>query len=130
MLGPIVKKVLCFFILFSILSSFSKEAVLFFTYQLYQNTIEQRFCINKNQPQKHCRGRCHLKTALKEENKKSPTPSSLPKTEISDKPVWINTQLMPLQNDPLFAGRQKNFIYLAPVGKDASQDVFHPPQIA
>lgn len=38
-------------------------------YELNKASITQKFCINKDKPQLHCNGKCHLKKQLEQQDK-------------------------------------------------------------
>ena len=51
--------------LFYILGS-SYQMYLFLDYQTHKQEITEKFCENKDKPDLHCNGKCHLKKQLKE----------------------------------------------------------------
>lgn len=56
---------------FSIIMSFlfllviSQQAVIIVNFKLNQQIITNQFCINKDKPELHCNGKCHLTKELK-----------------------------------------------------------------
>ncbi|WP_270089955.1 hypothetical protein [Sphingobacterium sp. SYP-B4668] len=43
-----------------------QQAIIVVHFKLNQAAIEQQFCVNKDKPQLHCHGICHLKKQLQE----------------------------------------------------------------
>lgn len=46
-----------------LLQSFSREVVVL-DYALHRSQVTELFCVNKDQPQLHCNGKCHLRKQL------------------------------------------------------------------
>ncbi|MCW3466309.1 hypothetical protein [Chitinophaga nivalis] len=49
----------------------SGRYVVMLDYYLNQSYIAKNLCINRDKPQLHCNGKCHLKKQLKEEDRRS-----------------------------------------------------------
>lgn len=47
----------------------SQQALIIVHFKLNQQAIERDFCINKNQPELECHGKCHLKKELQQTEK-------------------------------------------------------------
>ncbi len=57
------------------LQTFSK-VIIYVNYELNLDYIIKTYCINKNDPSKHCDGKCHLTKQLQEEEKKETLPGT------------------------------------------------------
>ncbi|WP_179351970.1 hypothetical protein [Winogradskyella vidalii] len=44
----------------------SQQAVVIMHFKLNQKAITEQFCVNKDQPELHCNGKCHLSKELQE----------------------------------------------------------------
>jgi len=104
-----------------------QHALIVLQYQLNKNYIAKNLCVNRNKPQMHCNGKCHLAKELKKANQQE---------EKSDNPY---KDVKPLQ---LFARdiykptilcfcKQK---YLLPFNdttllKGWPDSAFHPPTV-
>jgi hypothetical protein len=94
-------------------------------YQLNKAEITDKYCVNKDKPQMHCCGKCHLKKALAQDDEKQKSPA-VPdiKNDIQlfGSPVTIhiysNTDKGIKITTPYITG----YSYNEPVG------IFHPPQ--
>lgn len=61
-------------LLFAIFMQLFSKAIIITEYYLNKDYIAQNLCENKDKPQKHCEGKCHLQKQLKEDEKKEQTP--------------------------------------------------------
>jgi|GEM_PF-2597852 len=113
---------------FALIISSSGDLLLLFVYKIQQNTIEQRFCINKAQPEKHCHGKCHLQASLQEKHQNEQKPLSHPKPEVNDKPLWVCSNDKPSLWQLPDIQRKNYFPYLPPKGITSVREIFHPPQ--
>lgn len=109
-------------VLFQNLNSFFILA----NYQINKIGITAKFCENKNNPQLHCNGKCHLNKKLKEEDKKerSPISSIKDKNEIQyisnfENTISCNRFVFTNQYIPFLTGMINDF----------SSSVFHPPSL-
>ncbi|MCB0428819.1 MAG: hypothetical protein H6585_00780 [Flavobacteriales bacterium] len=124
--APMLIKRICGVALLSVFlfQTFSR-LVIMVDFYLNQDYLEQAFCVNKDKPQMHCHGKCHMKNMLKKEEKKETSPASpfKEKREI---------QLFSQRNEP------NHFADINRVGKTFTpyrpthshphtRAVFHPP---
>jgi hypothetical protein len=58
-----------------LLQTFSK-VIIYVNYEINLDYIVQTFCVNKNDPSKHCDGKCHLIKQLQEEEKQESLPGN------------------------------------------------------
>lgn len=56
-----------------ILVNFSKLIILVH-YELYKTEITQKYCVNKDKPQMHCCGKCHLRKQFAKDDKQQQSP--------------------------------------------------------
>jgi len=59
-----VQRVFSVFMAFLFLLIVTQRAVIIVHFKLNQETIEQKFCINKDRPELQCKGLCYLKKEL------------------------------------------------------------------
>jgi len=64
-----MKKVFSVFFSMLFLLVTSQQALIIVHFKLNQQAIERDFCINKNQPELECHGKCHLKKELQQTEK-------------------------------------------------------------
>lgn len=79
-----LQQIACFiFVSVFILQTFNKT-IIYFNFELNKDYITKNLCVNRNKPQMHCNGKCHLKKQLAKEEKKeqSPANSTKEKNEI------------------------------------------------
>ncbi len=94
-------------------------------YEINKNYITQTFCENKNKPQMHCNGQCHLNKQLQKQEKNENTPVN----PIKDK---NEIQLFCQWKDFLFADSEtekNNYSpYLEKEITPPLSSAFHPPK--
>lgn len=99
-------------------------------FKVHQDYISKVLCINKDEPQSGCGGKCYLKTQLKEqeekENKQVPVNSN-EKNEI----LFVNNLVIKDEpNDHLNTKSQKWGQYKDSYSFEYLYQIFHPPQIS
>jgi len=52
-------------------------------YMIHYNYIKTVLCVNKNKPEMHCNGQCHLKMMIKKETQEENQNTKFPKIEVS-----------------------------------------------
>ncbi|SRX54504.1 hypothetical protein [Aequorivita sp. CIP111184] len=62
-----------FFLLIAVRPAYTVSYLLYF--QLNVDVIIQKYCINKDKPQMHCNGKCHLMQKLNFDTENTPTPN-------------------------------------------------------
>jgi len=73
----VFKQIICFFLIFSFVSSQSSKLLIFVNFKINQDLITALFCINKEKPKLKCNGKCHLVKQLKtQEDKKEEAPNN------------------------------------------------------
>ncbi len=75
-------------LLLAFVYSIIRPAIPLIEYQVYKEYIAEELCINKDVPEVHCDGKCHLKKEIekvnKEEQDTSPTAPSKPQLKIEE----------------------------------------------
>lgn len=109
-----------------IFQSFSKIFILI-NFQLNREYISKNLCVQKKFKNNCCKGSCHLKKELKEEEKKEQSPSNCLK-DIKEVQIFCqNNTFFQFQSDFLL---QKIFI---PFSRSkivsVSFSIFHPPTV-
>ncbi len=108
-----------------LLQTFSK-LIIYVNYELNLEYIIKTYCINKNNPSKHCDGKCHLIKQMQEEEKKETLPGTT-RNEMPELPLFSEKVTAYLFNN--FPG--KEFIYPELKLLKTVQLVyafFHPPK--
>ena len=104
----------------------------FIEYQLNKKYIAEVLCVNKDKPEMHCNGKCHLKKQLKKAN-------NLPEKQQQEQPQTPP----PLKSDPvitvLLLSDKYNFYgqkcikiiipYIIHYNFEFVSSIFHPPKI-
>ena len=68
-------------ILFSLCFQCSMQLGIVGWYELNKRSITEQYCVNKNKPQMHCNGKCHLKKQLDNTNSRQDPQTSSSQTE-------------------------------------------------
>ncbi len=63
-----MKKIIIIFFSSIILFTTMSNGVIFLMFKIKQAEIVEKLCINRNQPSKHCEGKCFLKDRFEEKN--------------------------------------------------------------
>ena len=118
-LAPII----CIF-LGLLLQNFSKS-VIYIQYWANQTYIATNLCENKDKPQLHCNGKCHLKKELEKDSQQE-------KNNTNNKEKY---EVMFVENIPTFetiafeTEAVKTAKYKEPYFVIPSFSIFHPPQV-
>jgi|SRR5690606_5314718 len=60
-----------------------QQAIIVMHFKLNQETIEQKFCVNKDRPELHCDGTCFLKKQLQKSESSDSAPAAMyPKVDM------------------------------------------------
>lgn len=120
-----MKRPVIILLLFSILIQTFSDVIIVVHYELNKQYIIEHFCVNRDKPEMHCDGKCHLKKQLQAEAKREQNPINL-KTKH-------DLQLFSQRNGKLIDLRYTDahkilslYQYLSPQFSPGS--VFRPPQ--
>lgn len=124
-----VKKLLAFVLIkFILLGMFWQFSVITYFY-LNQEAITDQYCVNKNEPEKNCHGKCHLEKVL-----------NLTTENVNEEPQTFKTNVLlifqsfeELNENPFFisASFEKiNFPYLFSVKTFQLDKIYTPPKVA
>lgn len=104
-----------------------RGAFILVNYEINKDYISHNLCENKDKPQMHCEGKCHLRKQLEKEKQQEQTP---PFQNLKDK-----------NEVQLFCQKESNFFlpitnlseqlfspYQFPGTKSVSVSIFHPPK--
>jgi hypothetical protein len=119
-----VNRLIAFILVFAFLGlNFNKLAILVH-YQLNKTEITEKYCENKDKPQMHCCGKCHLKKEMAndEERQKSPVTPEV-KYDIQLFASIIDVYTFHSDKSPVNTTYIYNGIYLP--GNETG--IFHPP---
>jgi hypothetical protein len=83
------KKIFAVTMLVAILFQAFCSFIIYANYEINKEKITQQFCENKNKPQIHCNGKCHLMKQLKKAEKEENTPLNNLKEKIEFSPYVI-----------------------------------------
>ncbi len=121
-----VIRILAFILLSGILLQTCSKQLIYTGYLLNQEMIASVFCINKNAPEKHCEGKCHLKKQLDHDTRQ----------QEGDQKVKSMNEIFYLFTEPLELTMQSiqvtsRFYFLQSHFLNATLiPVFHPPSIS
>jgi hypothetical protein len=96
-------------------------------YILHKKYYAEVLCKNKDKPQMHCNGKCHLKKELKEKENNQNNPNNpIPVTNTGKEkfPVLINALS---ENKIYISLSEYSLIYLLPFIKDIYIEIIIPP---
>jgi ADP-glucose pyrophosphorylase len=74
----------------TLFASFSKAFVMG-AFLINQANISKTLCENRNQPKKHCEGKCYLKKQMTKDEKKDKSSVPFSINDIFQEFVWVNT---------------------------------------
>jgi hypothetical protein len=109
------------------LCQLSGRYVVMLDFFINQDYISKNLCVNRDKPQLHCNGKCHLAKKLKEEERKdqeNPERKLENKAELFCEPIAANTLLQPVLSLPGIRHQYPRSIG-CPIDQPSS--VFHPP---
>ena len=108
-----------------IITQLLSALIIIVNYEIHKDYITQNFCENKNKPQMHCNGKCHLKKQLQKQEKNENAPVN---------PIKAKTEMQ------LFC-QKMNFSFITPVKEKHTysfylqkkitpplSSIFHPPK--
>lgn len=125
------KTLTIFVVIATLLASFSK-AFVFGSFVLNQANISKTLCENRNQPKKHCDGKCYLKKQLTKDEKKDKSSVPFSVNDIFQEFVWVNSPFDPFKCN--FYTSEKSTVFFAKVEVFYSQFYYskipHPPSVA
>lgn len=103
-----------------------QQAIIVMHFKLNQETIEQKFCINKNKPELQCHGICHLKKQLQGTEK-----SDSASISIYQRVDMLSISVMEFKaNNSVIGIRANTSIYKEARYMEPYREVFVPPPIA
>jgi hypothetical protein len=106
-----------------LLQNFSKSLIVM-QFKVNQSYIASELCENKNKPQMHCNGRCHLKKELDRDAQQDKNNSNnKDKYEVMFVDAIQSFDAAPLPDQITFIS-----FYIAPSLNTPVASVFHPPQ--
>ncbi|MBP9152453.1 MAG: hypothetical protein KBF73_09240 [Flavobacteriales bacterium] len=103
-------------------------SLILFNYEVNTASIIEKFCENKDKPELHCDGKCHLAKQIQADSEqKSETPAS--ESELM-------TFVLTIQKTTAFEFKffrsdiaQANSLYIEGNYSNQLQSIFHPPQV-
>ena len=115
-------------ILVMLMQTFSKT-IIFTAFKINQDYITQNLCVNRDHPEKHCCGKCHLHKQMQkddEQQNSSRVPSSL--KSLDEIVLMCENDL----HDNLKSFFSAVFSFAPPavfISSPKQDDIFHPPSI-
>ena len=121
-----LKQVVSILLLASFITVNFSKVIIWTEYQLNKTEITQKYCVNKDKPNMHCCGKCHLKKqlALDEEKQKSP---AMPDVKNDIQLFGTNTIISIHHIDG--ASSELNSLYSDGVLIGVHSSVFRPPLV-
>ncbi|MEC5142279.1 hypothetical protein [Chitinophaga sp. 212800010-3] len=107
-----------------LLQNFSKSLIVM-QFKVNQTYIAKELCVNRDKPQMHCNGHCHLKKELDKDTQPE-------KNNNNGKDKYEVMFVDPIQSFSISSpDNQLSFIsyYKAPRLSKRSSSIFHPPQL-
>jgi hypothetical protein len=111
------------------LCQLSDRYVVFVSFYINQNYIAKNLCVNRDKPQMHCNGKCHLNDSLKEQSRKEQD-NPEQKNEKSREICYLTSDEH-YRLEPAFSGLLPEFSSHHCIGTpiDTSCSIFHPPTV-
>jgi hypothetical protein len=120
-----MKVIIALFVLSGILLQTTAKLAILIDFKINQEYIAKNLCINKDVPDSCCKGSCHLKESLEEEEK-SENPESI--SNLKDKFELLPFTLIS-KEDWFFTAtiRKHHFFYMYKTYTTSLPSIFHPP---
>ena len=106
-----------------ILQSCSKQLI-YTDYLVNKDFIASVLCINKNAPEKHCEGKCHLKKQLDQDTKQQEGGSS--KSKITMELAFVAPESIVMEITSIQVASQY-FYFQSRMLKSYTNSIFQPP---
>ncbi|MFB6455139.1 hypothetical protein ACE38W_07720 [Chitinophaga sp. Hz27] len=106
-----------------ILENCSKSLIVM-QYWSNQAFIAQNLCENKNRPEMHCNGKCHLRKELEKDTQQEKNNSGKESYEV----MFVNELQTFMQTPPVAATIKHTIFYKDPYLPTPVFAIFHPPQ--
>lgn len=124
----ILKPIVSLILLAAFVLQVSGKLIVIADYAINKEYVAKMLCVNKNKPQMHCNGKCHMMKQLKAQDKKEQSPAN-PFKELKDfQPLYgneINIKLSAVTDSNCL---KSTFIYSSLFSTQHLHSVFHPPQ--
>lgn len=88
-----MKNALTIFIVMATLFASLSKAFVVGAFLVNQANISKTLCENRNQPKKHCDGKCYLKKQMTKDEKKDKSSVPFSVNDLFQEFVWVNTPL-------------------------------------
>jgi len=121
-----LKRVFSILFLGVYLSVLIKPLVPILDYIINYNYIKTVLCVNKDKPEMHCNGQCHLKMMIKKETQEENQNSKFPKIEINKIQFNFTEQVASL-NVTYIHKKQKPNSKTSLISHLVTSRVFRPP---
>ncbi|HEY4798797.1 MAG TPA: hypothetical protein VII99_06935 [Bacteroidia bacterium] len=123
-----MKKVIAIVLAAGILFQSFSKVIIFFNYEVNKDFIAQNLCVNRNKPQMHCNGLCHLKKQFAKAEKQE---ESVPFQNMKDKNEiqFFSFCKIPATNS-IFNCEIVFADYSFYLTSNPHSSVFHPPSAA
>ncbi len=106
-----------------ILQTCSKQLI-YTDYLVNKDFIASVLCINKNSPEKHCEGKCHLKKQLDQDTKQQEGTGQ--KSKVAGEVVFLSPESIVLEVTAIQIATPY-FYYLSRTTNSHTNSVFQPP---
>lgn len=121
-----IKSIVSLILLSAFLIQIFSMVIIYADYYIHKDYITKVLCENKDKPQMHCEGKCHLKKELDKEKKKEQSPAN-PLKEKNE------IQLFSQNNAGIFiftpsVTNQLTAYYSFHLSEKHLQSIFHPPK--
>ncbi|MDQ0109680.1 hypothetical protein J2T02_004824 [Chitinophaga terrae (ex Kim and Jung 2007)] len=123
------KRLITMLLLVVWLCQLSGRYVVMLDFFINQDYISKNLCVNRDKPELHCNGKCHLAKKLKEEERKdqeNPERKLENKSELFCERIVVNTLLQPVLSLP---GIRHQYPLSIGCPIDQPSSVFHPPTV-
>lgn len=127
-----MKKTLTIFVVMATLFASLSKAFVVGVFLINQSSIAKTLCENRNQPKKHCNGKCYLKKQMTKDEKKDKSSVPLSVNDLFQEFVWVNAPLEPFKCNFYCQEEQASFYSKAevPYSHFHYSEIPHPPSKA
>jgi len=124
-LQPTVKRAAAILLLLALGTQVFSKLLVMGYYELNKAYIAKTYCVNKQKPQMHCNGRCHMQKQLKKQDEQPDKPSIPNLKDIHETFVFFERGFMGNLIDNANFNIQTAYFFA--VNTNGSGCVFHPP---
>jgi hypothetical protein len=122
----ILKKIIPLFLLVGVLLQTFSTLIIIADYQLNKDFIAKNLCENRDKPQMHCNGKCHLMKQIEKDQKRDSTPVN---NKIKFQAQFFSESTSVFTYSDPSINLNQVFAYIPVSSVEHLRSIFHPPCI-